>query len=271
MPSADPSAPDPSGEGQEPIRIHLVCGGRFHDFDYARLQLLSLLAEDERIRTTVAGDYRDIDVLDGAAGLVTYTCDVRPAPAEQDALRNWVEAGGRWFGLHGTNSALEFTPQGVAAPRVIPVLASTLGSQFVAHPPIAPYRVEVTDAAHPLVAGIDPFETSDELYLSEFHAAVQTLLHTHYSGEARGFVESSWPGDEPRPVMYLRRLERGEVLYLTLGHCRGHYDMRPAMDWWPSVDRGSWESDAYWTLLRRGIQWMLATDRPAVAERAPTR
>jgi len=28
------------------------------------------------------------------------------------------------------------------------------------------------------------------------------------------------------------------------------------MDYWPTVDRGSWESDAYRTVLRRGIAWM---------------
>ncbi|HET9078464.1 MAG TPA: ThuA domain-containing protein [Acidimicrobiales bacterium] len=239
-----------------PVRVHLVCGGRFHDFDYARLQLLGLLAEDERIRTTVAGDYRDLDALAAADSLVTYTCDVRPSPAEQAALRDWVAAGGRWFALHGTNAALEFTPDGVAAPRVMPVLAQTLGSQFVAHPPIAPYRVEITEAGHPLVRGIEPFETSDELYLSEFHGEVRTLLHTRFTGEARGFVESAWPDDAIRPVMYLRRVGSGEVLYLTLGHCRGHYDMQPVMDYWPTVDRGSWESDQYRTLLRRGIGWM---------------
>lgn len=250
----------PSAEAPSPLRVHLVCGGRFHDFDYARLQLLSLLGEDERIRTTVAGDYRDIDAIRAAEALVTYTCDVRPSAEEQEALRDWVASGGRWFALHGSNSALEFTPDGVAAPRVIPVLAETLGSQFMAHPPIAPYRVEITDPDHVLVRGLEPFETSDELYLSEFHAPVRTLLHTRFTGAATGFVESSWPSDDLRPVMYLHSLGSGEVLYLTLGHCRGHYDMRPAMDYWPTVDRGSWESETYWTLLRRGIRWMCARE-----------
>jgi type 1 glutamine amidotransferase len=256
--SSTPS-PEAPPAGRRPVRAHVVCGGRFHDFDSARLQLLGLLAEDERIRSTVAMHYHDLEALRDADFLVTYTCDVRPTLPEQEALQEWVTSGGRWFALHGTNSALEFTPEGVAAPRVIPVLAETLGSQFVAHPPIAPYRVDVTEPGHPLVEGVEAFETSDELYLSEFHAEVRTLLHTRFSGEARGFVESSWPGTEPRPVMYLHRLGAGEVLYLTLGHCRGHYDMQPAMEWWPTVDRGSWESEAFWTLLRRGIRW--AADR----------
>jgi uncharacterized protein len=252
---------DQLGTHDRLLRVHLVCGGRFHDFEFARLQLLGLLAEDERIRTTVASDYRDVGSLASAASLITYTCDLRPSNSEQETLHEWVKAGGRWFALHGTNSAFDFTPDGVASPRVIPTLASILGSHFVAHPPIAPYRVDVTDPAHPLVAGLEPFETTDELYLSEFHGKVHTLLHTQYDGEAKGFVESSWHGSDRRPVMYIHKLGQGEVLYLTLGHCRGHYDMRPLMDYWPTVDRGSWESEPFWTLLRRGVGWMTGLGR----------
>jgi len=145
----------------------------------------------------------------------------------------------------------------VAAPRVFPRFAETLGSQFLAHPPIAPYVVEVSAPGHPLVAGVEPFETSDELYLCEYHGEIETLLHTRFTGEAAGFAESSWPDDAPRPVMYLHPYGDGTVLYFNLGHCRGHYDMHPVMEWWPTVDRGSWESETYWLLLRRCIAWLL--------------
>ena len=243
-----------------PIRAHLVCGGRFHDFDYARLQILRLLADDERIRTTVSGDYSDLCSIRAADCLITYTCDVRPTAAEQEELARWVSSGGRWFALHGTNAALDLTPQGVSAPRVIPVLAETLGSQFVAHPPIAPYEVRVTRPDHPLVAGLSSFETTDELYLSELHGELNVLLHAEFTGEATGFIESSWPDPLMRPVMYLHGVGEGEVLYLTLGHCRGHYDMIPAMDYWPTVDRGSWESKSFRTLLHRGVRWMTRSE-----------
>jgi len=45
------------------------------------------------------------------------------------------------------------------------------------------------------------------------------------------------------------------VLYLTLGHCRGHYDMQPLIDWYPHRERGAWELPVYYELLRRGIAW----------------
>ena len=42
-----------------PVRIHLVTGGKYHDFDLARLVLLNLMAQDERIRVRCGNDFRD--------------------------------------------------------------------------------------------------------------------------------------------------------------------------------------------------------------------
>ena len=233
------------------IDTHLICGGRFHDFDFARLELLKLLAEHEEIRVRVAGDYRDVDAIAESQMLVTYTCDVRPSQAEQEALAAFVAGGGRWLALHGTNAMLDMGPEGVAAPRGYDTLMETLGSQFIAHPPIQPYTVEVADASHPLVAGIDAFEADDELYLSEYHGELHALLETHWSGEAPGFIEGDWSASDRHLVAYLK----GNVYYLTLGHCRGHYDMQPIVDFYPVIERGAWEQPAYYELLRRGIRW----------------
>ncbi len=137
-----------------------------------------------------------------------------------------------------------------------------LGSRFLAHPAIEPYRVEVSDSSHPLVAGIEPFEADDELYLCEYHGSQHALLHTHYRGEAGGFVARDWPladqADDRQLVLYLRAHGDGEVLYCTLGHCRGKYDMRPMIDEYPAVERGSWKLPVYYELLRRGIRWAAA-------------
>ena len=67
--------------------------------------------------------------------------------------------------------------------------------------------------------------------------------------------EADWDDDEPRPVYYINRLDKGYVLYLNLGHCRGHYDMQPMMDYYPNVEKGSWDKPEYYELLRRGIKY----------------
>jgi hypothetical protein len=237
----------------------LVAAGKYHDVDFARLELLKLLAEHENVRVRVCADYADTAAIAKAKFLVTYTCDVRPSDAQQDALAAFVSGGGRWVALHGTNAALDFTPKGVDAPRCFPKLAHVLGSQFVAHPPIQPYPVRVSAPGHPLVAGIPEFETDDELYLSEYHERekLTPLLETEYSGDAKGFVEADWSHTKQHLVMYLRPLGSGAVLYNTLGHCRGHYDMRPVMDFYPKIERCSWEKPEYYELLRRSLRWAI--------------
>jgi uncharacterized protein len=195
--------------------VVLVVGGKYHDFDFARLELLKLVAEHDELRVRVQPDYEDTSGLDAAAVLVSYTCDVRPSPAAQQRVRAWVEGGGRWLALHGTNAALgDASVRPVATPRAFPLWVDTLGSQFVAHPPIEPYRVEVTDPDHWLVAGVEPFDATDELYLSEYadRGVLTPLLHTTWQGVAGGFVDSDWTAtDAQHLVMYLRPLGRGAL------------------------------------------------------------
>jgi uncharacterized protein len=184
-----------------PARVEalLIVGGRLHDFDFARLELLKLLADHPRVRVGVAADYRDVEALARSRFLVSYTCDVRPSEPEQAALGRFA-----------------------------------------------------------LVAGIGAFDTDDELYLSEYHDSERLipLLDTSYRGTAGGFVESDWSAGG-RLVSYVRPLGRGAVLYNTLGHCRGHWDMRPVMDWYARVERCSWELPQYHELLGRGVRWAL--------------
>ena len=130
-----------------------------------------------------------------------------------------------------------------------------LGSQFLAHPAIDSYRVEVTAPEHSLVSGIEAFDTTDELYLGEFHGECETLLHTTYQGTLDEFEVSDWESGKQRPVLYLHPWGNGEVLYFTLGHCRGKYDMQPLMEEYPRVERCSWELPVYYEILRRGIRW----------------
>lgn len=241
------------------IDVTLVAGGKYHDIDFARRELLTLLGEHEEFRVRVQPDYEDTSGIAKSSILVSYTCDVRPSEKAQSEIREWVQNGGRWVALHGTNAALTLGgPDGVDAPRCFPSWADTLGSQFVAHPPIQPYTVEVSDPSHWLVAGIESFDTDDELYLSEYadRDSLHALLHTTWQGDAKGFVEADWTTCDPvHLVMYLRDLGQGSILYNTLGHCRGHYDMAPVLDFYPRIERCSWEKPAYYELLRRSLRW----------------
>lgn len=237
-----------------PIRCVLIAAGRFHDIDYARLEILKLLGEDQRVRVRVFEDYANLEAIRAADFLVTYTCDVTPSLEQQEVLRQWLEAGGRWYALHGTNSILRVASTCVETPDWAPHFMETLGTRFLSHPDIEPYTVNIAKPDHPLVAGISPFETTDELYLCETYGPVEVLLDVEYSGDIPDFSVKHF--EHARyPVYYLKQWGKGAVLYLTLGHCRGHYDMQDFIPYWPTVERGSWDVPEYHELLRRGMSW----------------
>lgn len=238
-----------------PIQAHFIAAGKYHDIDFARLELLKLMAEEPRIRTTVAMDYSNTNRLAECMFLVTYTCDVLPTPAEVTALKAFLARGGRWLALHGTNSVLRFLESGlVDTPNEAPELMEILGTQFVAHPPIGPFKVEVPQTGDPLTRGMSDFEIVDELYLSRTTAEIETLMLTRFTGEASGFVTGEWTNEEV-PILYRRKHGSGEVLYCTLGHCRGHYDVQNFMPFWPHPERCAWNYAIYYELLRRSLRW----------------
>jgi len=245
------------------ISAYLVCAGKYHDIDFARLELLKLLAKDERIRTTVAPDYNDVEAIKAADFLMTYTCDLIPPEPVQRELKSWLENGGRWFALHGTNSILRLlqTPDGlsVKTPREAPLFMEMLGSQFIAHPPLCDFEVEVVDGEHPVTKGVKSFKTFDELYVSEVHDGNRILMQTTWGGDCTGFEEANTP-ERAHPVLYERAYGAGAVLYFTLGHCRGKYDMQPLVEEYPVLERCSWEQPIYYDLLERGVKWAHGRD-----------
>jgi type 1 glutamine amidotransferase len=243
------------------LDVYLIAGGKYHNIDYARLELLKLIAEQPRLKVQVGADYSQIDEICEADFIISYTCDVVPTPEQTQRLCDAVSAGTKWFALHGTNSILRFLDDGrVNAARENDQFMELMGSQFLSHPPIMPYDVEVTDPDHPLVKDIPTFSVDDELYLSVHHGENQkVLLHTYWNGVTEGFVDDQWDSEEPRPCMYIHPYGEGQVLYLTLGHCRGKYDMQPMMEEYPEPEFGAWKTDEYYELLRRGLRWAMGT------------
>ena len=241
----------------QPIDVYLIAGGPFHDIDFVRLELLRLLGEHERLRVRVGEDYSDADAIAKARFLMTYTCDVVPTDAQMDGLRRLLGAGRRWFALHGTNSTLVMDgDRPVRCPPLPEAFRRMIGSQFMAHPPIGRHKVINRRPDHPLVAGIGTFFADDEHYLQEHEPGNEPLLVTRFSGATEMFERSSWAESEHQ-VMYLREHGGGTVLYLSLGHARGRYDMRPLADRYPFVERGAWNLPVFHELLRRGIRWAI--------------
>jgi hypothetical protein len=205
--------------------------------DFARLELLKLLGEDPAIRTRVFEDYENIAAIEAADIIITYTCDVTPSLAAQEALKAWLERGGRWYALHGTNSVLRLLSDGpnagsVGRAALGPAVHGSVGQPVHQPPAHRPYRVEVADPQHPLVAGVEPFETTDELYHLETHGDLHVLLDTSAPNRARALsrpmvrravircsTSGSWPGRSALP---------------DAGPLSGHYDLQPMLTGGPA-------------------------------------
>lgn len=232
-----------------PLRANLVCGAPLynHDFDFARQRLLRALYEAGGIQVHVAPNYDDSETLEAGNLLVSYTSQVPVDAARCQAIRRYLEKGGRWFALHASNSVRDNT-----------ILPGILGSRFLVHPPYKRFAVSITRPSDPLLTGIEPFDVDDELYVIETHGEVEVLLHTRWGGEAMGRTVE----DGVRPLMYRHRVGKGGVLYLALGHSAREFDTPPKPGPDQATLRGPWDLPVYQELVRRGIEWAAGRREP---------
>src|SRR5437899_5090822 len=256
-------------------RAHLIAGGfppgsmSGHDHDYARLRLLGLLAERD-IPASVANDFVDVEKwLPVARLLITYVAGPYPDAAQSRAIQHWLEAGGRWLGLHGTSGGRAERVEGSRQRRTVKTEPhALLGSYFLTHPPICEIRVDVNATDHPLTRGLGTsFDVEDEPYFIELQdpGSTRILLSADYGpsavspaiGTLYASDTSLQPDGRTRVLGYIREVGNGGVTYFALGHChnpaiRAVRTVDPT-DTTPPTFRGSWETDAFIGLLRNTI------------------
>jgi len=261
----------------KPGRAHLITGGfppgsmAGHDHDYARLQLLGLLAERD-IPASVANDFADVEKwLPVSRLLISYVAGPYPNAAQCLAIERWMDEGGHWLGLHGTSGGRAERVEGLRSRRTVKTEHhALLGSRFLTHPPICKIRVEVKAIDSPLTRGLGrSFEVEDEPYFIELQdpGSTRILLTADYGASGNSPTvgplydsdTSLQPDGRTRVIGYTRAVGKGGVAYFTLGHCHN-----PAIragraadtaDTTPVTFRGSWGSDAFITLLRNAIAW----------------
>jgi type 1 glutamine amidotransferase len=264
-----------------PDQAHLIAGGyppgsyAGHDHDYARLRLLTLLAERE-VQTSVANDFADIEKwLPLSRLLITYVAGPYPDASQTAIIQRWLEGGGHWLGLHGTSGGKAQRVEGVRNRRTVTTEHhGLLGSKFLTHPPIAEIRVQVQDAASPLTRGLGgSFVVEDEPYFIELQDpdSTQILLTAEYGAAGEwpvaeqlyGKDTSLLPDGKTRVIAYTRQVGQGAATYVALGHChnpaiRAARAPDPA-DKTPPTFRGPWQSEGFLTLLRNAIDWRAAS------------
>jgi type 1 glutamine amidotransferase len=124
--------------------------------------------------------------------LLNYSADGTLTPDRTAALIGAVEGGLGLVGLHAASAAFKTNEP----------YHALIGSWFVDHPPLRPYRVEIADRAHPVTRGIEDFEVEDERY--EVRPAADDL---EVLARADG-----------HPMVYVRQQGKGRVCYVAPGH-----------------------------------------------------
>src|SRR5207302_164084 len=113
----------------------------------------------------VANDYRDVqDWLPTSRLLVTYTAGPYADASQAAVIRQWLNDGGHWLGLHGTSGGKAVRRGEGDRRRTMVKLPhhEVLGGFFLNHPPVRRFRVDVHDGADGLTRDMpESFEVID--------------------------------------------------------------------------------------------------------------
>lgn len=206
------------------LALLLITGGR-HPFDETTPVIdASLRAAGHAVTVTRAAAELAAPDLGRFAALVFNSCrgganDGRYAippeeldndfdPAQRAGFRAYVAGGGGLVALHVAPTSCADWPE----------FRKIAGGGWVwgrsRHPPFGRFRVTIADPAHPVAAGINDFETDDELYCDlEVPADAHVFLAARHEGIAR-------------PLGWSVRYGAGRVVNLSLGHSAASVENR---------------------------------------------
>jgi hypothetical protein len=267
---------------ETPPRAHVITGGfppgalGGHDHDYARLQLLELLAQQE-VQASAANDFVDVERwLPVSRLLITYVAGPYPDAQQTKAIGKWIEDGGRWLGLHGTSGGRAVrVAEGERRRRMVKLHHhELLGSFFLSHPPMRRFQVDVADAPAVFTEGLPAaFDVVDEPYMIEIQhpessrVLLSAELGPDTSPSGFGFEyerdTALMPDGKTRVLGYTREIGSGGVTYIALGHAHnpasgGERRADPSLAADGKTDatlRCAWEVAPFQQLLRNSIAW----------------
>jgi type 1 glutamine amidotransferase len=138
-------------------------------------------------------------------------------PAQQAALRQWVEGGGGWVGVHAAADAFYGWPW----------YGELVGAWFKRHPAVQQATVRVTDRDHPSTRSLPAtWSRADEWYdfRDNPRGRAQVLAVVDESSYQGGGM-----GDD-HPVSWCHQQGRGRSWYTALGHTRQSWSEAPFLD-----------------------------------------
>ncbi len=199
---------DATGDSQTG-RVLIVTGIDYpgHKWKETAPALAEVLGQDERLKVEVVTEpaYLASPELNTYDTVVLHFMNWEspdPGPEAREGLANFVREGGGLFVVHFACGAFQGWDEyeEITGPVWDPNLR--------AHDPRGPFMVEKTDVEHPITAGMEAFETDDELYTClAGDVPITTLAH------AKSKVDGKY-----YPMAFTLQYGKGRVFNSPLGH-----------------------------------------------------
>ena len=219
---------------EHPVRVLIFSGQNNHDWKSTTPEIQKILTGSGRFTVTVTDhpetcgpeNFAQCDLI--LSNWNTYgsktTVKEWPAPM-RDALLNFVRNGGGFVVVHAGGSSF---PEWTEYQKLI---GGTWG-KGTGHGPKHSFEVKFPDPNHPIVRGLAPFQTTDELWHRMVVQPDKTVIATAFSA-----LDKKGTGND-EPMAMITQFGKGRCFNLVLGH-----DV-PAM-----------QPPGFQTLLIRGAEW----------------
>lgn len=259
---SEPGAPTSGG----PRALALI-GDRYHNADYIRVSLDRLFKElhlpidftiqYDRISAEMLAPYRLLLILrdgmiwpDGYLGPDAYTdyeanlenrksfAPASPvmwiAPAQGEAIRDFVKAGNGLYALHNSSHISLSSP----------AYREVMGGAYIGHPPLRPFQVRAAANAHPITQGMQPFVVNDEQHFVAYDKDPKHIILTAENIDGLTFEDMSEKTGQNLGAKSISGWAydygQGRVVFTAVGH----------------TIHAMW-APQYFEIQKRSVRWLL--------------
>ncbi|MEZ4725639.1 MAG: ThuA domain-containing protein [Caldilineaceae bacterium] len=234
-----------------------LIGDRYHNSDYIRTALGKTLVRELGLTIDFTDEVTllNADTLQGYKLLILFrdamqwpngydavqpasVVSVPPLPAMERVVVEWMTpAQGqavKEFVLQGGSALLYHNVTYIAAAN--PVFREVLGAATEGHPPVRPFKVQITNPDHPITRGVSDFVVTDEQHYLVYDQEPAHVLMRSVNEEGLTYKELGATCEAGWAYEY----GQGRVCYLSPGHTI------PAL-WNP----------AYVQIQQNAVRWLL--------------
>jgi type 1 glutamine amidotransferase len=150
-------------------------------------------------------------------GLIIYANHNNISPAQEAALKNFVEGGKGFIPLHAASACFGNSEWYI----------KTVGGQYKSER-TGVFTPKIINTSHPVMQGVQEFTTWDERYVHQKINPDMTVLMERVEGETR------------EPWTWVRTQGKGRVFYTASGH-----------------NDSTWTNPAFMRLVNNGVLWAI--------------